>query len=133
MFCTQAFYIILSGPLDYFYTAPNKADCIANDLSGVGCDCWVEDGPSFDYVLYLTTAQLLSTAAGSFGVALFQGCMGKFKFRRVFWTTTIMRCFAAVFDVFISSRTNVKFGIPDKWAYFCGTAIIVSIWMPLGQ
>ena len=127
MFCTQAFYIILNGPLDYFYTAPNKVDCLAKHTNGDGCDCWVEDGPSFDYVLYLTTAQLLSTAAGSIGVAIFQGWMNNWKFRTVFWTTTLLRNFGALFDVIITARLNVSIGIPDKWMYFMGTAIIYQV------
>ena len=50
MFLTNALYIGVSGPANYFYTAPaSAADC-----REAGCQCYVVDGPAFSNTYFIT-------------------------------------------------------------------------------
>lgn len=116
MFCKELFYLQISGPLDYFYTA--TPEC-------------VPDGPHFSFTYYQTFGQIAANAAGMAGVFLFEKRLSTQNFQRVFWITTGIKVVAAFFDIVIVERWNEAIGIPDKVMYMCGDAIIGQVAMML--
>lgn len=47
--------------------------------------------------------------------------------RKIFWTTTLIRCIAGLFDIIMVERINKAFGISDKVFYMLGDAIIYEL------
>lgn len=103
----QALYVNIGGASDFWFTA--------------GPEC-VPNGPHFSYVYYITYASLVGSAAGMVGVALFQAFLSQGTFRRAFCTTLLLKLVASLFDLFIITRDNIRFGIPDKVAFMLGDA-----------
>lgn len=116
MFCKELFYLQINGPLDYFYTSNEQC---------------VPDGPHFSLTYYQTFGQVAANVAGMLGVFLFQRHLSNMNFQRVFWITTGVKVFAALFDIIIVKRWNEAVGIPDKVTYMCGDAIIGQVAMML--
>ena len=113
MFLASATYLQIAGAVDYFYTA--QADCI-------------EDGPHFSYTYYTTWSSIVQSVFGAVGVSLFQIVMSKWKFRTVFWSTTLLRVSASVVDIVIVKRWNVnKLGVSDKAMFMLGYNIVYSV------
>ena len=68
MFLTNALYIGVSGPANYFYTAPaSAADCREAD-----CQCYVVDGPAFSNTYFITVNGAVGAVTGWIGIAIFQ-------------------------------------------------------------
>lgn len=111
-FLQEALYIQMAGATDYFYTADEEC------LPG---------GPGFGWTFYVTYTQIVGTVAGALGVVAFQTYMSTWKFREVFWISTAIRIAASVFDIVIVERWNVAVGVPDRWAYLLGDAIVYQI------
>jgi MFS family permease len=99
MFLASAAYVGIDGPLDYWYTASK------------GC---VPDGPHFDMTYYLTYSSIVGSIFGALGIMVFQTTMSKWRFRSLFWVTTVLRCAAAFIDIIIVKRWNLQAGVPDK-------------------
>jgi hypothetical protein len=123
MFFTQMTYILLTGALDYFYTGKTSTECAAS----VTCRCYVREGPHFSATYYLTVAQVLAAVAGWLGVTAYQSLLSSWRFRPVFWFTTVIRCVGAGFDLVMIQRLNIRFGIPDKIFYILGSTIIYNV------
>ena len=112
MFLCNVLYIQVSGAQDYFYTA--------------GPDCF-PGGPNFSYSYYSTFTVVVGSVAAWIGVVIFQAWMRDWKFRKVFWTTTVIRVVGSIFDIAIATRSNLRFGLSDKLVYMFGDAIIYNI------
>jgi len=61
---------------------------------------------------------------GWIGIVIFQTFMSGWTFRNLFWVTTLMQVVASAFDLLIINRYNIAWGIPDKWFYMFGDAVI---------
>jgi len=112
MFLQDVLYVQIYGAVDYFYTA------------GSAC---VPDGPHFDYTFYASWSGIVGSVAGWIGVILFQVLMGNWKFRHVFWVTTVIRVCASMVDVIIIQRWNTEIGVDDKVMYMLGDNIIYAV------
>ena len=123
MFLTQMTYILLTGALDYFYTGKTSSECAASAT----CRCYVREGPHFSATYYLTVAQVLAAVAGWLGVTAYQSLLSSWRFRPVFWFTTVVRCIGAGFDLVMIQRLNIRFGVPDKIFYILGSTIIYNV------
>jgi hypothetical protein len=99
----------LGSALDYFYTAPSE--CLAN-------------GPHFSYGYYMTTAGLIGSISGFFGVIIYQACLSGLRFRWVLTITQLLSGAIGASDLFIVMRANIRLGIPDKVAYLMGEAVM---------
>eukprot|EP00039_Didymoeca_costata_P001508 m.53017 g.53017 ORF g.53017 m.53017 type:complete len:590 (+) comp10836_c0_seq1:169-1938(+) len=120
MFLASTFYLQIPGPLNYYYVADENC---------------TPDGPQFDFTYYNSTSMVVSSICGCLGIMLFQTTMRNWKFRPMFWVTTVLRCAAAVVDIIIVKRWNIKMGIDDHVMYMLGNNIINSVvamldWMP---
>jgi hypothetical protein len=98
--------------LDYFYLA--------------GEDC-VPGGPAFSYTYYMLVAGLVGYGAMFVGTIIYQTYLTKFNYRSVLLVTTILSALAGLSDLFIITRTNIRLGLPDKWAYLMGEAIMEPV------
>ena len=123
MFFTQCTYVLLTGALDYFYTGKTAEQCAASAT----CRCYVREGPHFSATYYLTVAQVLAAVAGWLGVTAYQSLLSSWRFRPVFWVTTVIRCIGAGFDLVMIQRLNLRVGIPDKIFYILGSTIIYNV------
>lgn len=112
MFLANASYIQIPGAMDYFFTADKTC---------------LPDGPHFDFTYYLTYTALVGSLAASIGVVAFQTFLSRGKFRTAFWTTCVIKVAASVFDIIIVKRLNIQWGIPDKFMYLLGDAIIFQV------
>mmetsp|Transcript_27520 Transcript_27520/g.72696 ORF Transcript_27520/g.72696 Transcript_27520/m.72696 type:complete len:450 (+) Transcript_27520:499-1848(+) len=112
LFLDAATYVRISGGLDYWFTA--------------GPEC-APGGPAFDYTYYSTYTQIAGAVASWVGVVLFQAVMAKWRLRTIFWTTTLIRVAASLFDVALVQRWNLAIGISDKAAYMLGDAVIDNL------
>lgn len=117
MFFIHAFYLDLSGPLAYYYTA--SPECIL-------------DAPHFSYSYYLAVTSVVGAFAGTFGSALFQFIQG-WSFRRAFMLTTCVQVMASIFDIAIVKRWNIALGISDAAAYLFGDAACQNVVQMLGM
>jgi len=113
-FVAIASQLQFGGPLDYFYTA--SEECVRN-------------GPKFSMTFYLTTAPLVAAVCGAAGVAVFETTMSNWTFRSIFRFTTVLMCAVAAVDVVIVTRTNLRWGIPDRAAYLGGNACMGAVVM----
>ena len=112
LFLQDALSISLAGAIEYFFTADET--CLKN-------------GPHFSYLFFFTWSSLVSAVCGLFGLALFQWKFKNSKVRRIFVFTTLLRICAAMFDIIITKRWNLKMGIPDKWMYMLGDNIVSPV------
>jgi len=99
----------LRGAMDYFYTA------------GETC---VPGGPHFSFAYYQTYAGLVGTACSLLGSFAYQMLLSGMRFRSVFILTSVLEGIVGLNDLFIVTRLNVKWGIPDKVAYIVGEAVM---------
>jgi folate/biopterin transporter len=109
MFMASVLYIDIGGAQDFWFTADDKC---------------VPGGPAFDYTYYNTYTAVVGSFTGWIGIVLFQTYMSGWTFRQLFWVTTLMQVLASAFDLLIINRYNIAWGIPDKWFYMFGDAII---------
>eukprot|EP00921_Rhytidocystis_pertsovi_P014956 GHVQ01023976.1.p1 GENE.GHVQ01023976.1~~GHVQ01023976.1.p1 ORF type:complete len:553 (+),score=51.39 GHVQ01023976.1:717-2375(+) len=112
IYLSDTLYVCVGGALEYFYLA--NEECVPG-------------GPHFDLTFYYTNVAVIGMVATAVGIWLFQTVMGSWKFRRVFWTTTVIRVAASAVDWIIVKRLNIQWGIPDKWMYLFGNAIIYQV------
>uniref|UniRef100_A0A0K6S7N9 Uncharacterized protein n=1 Tax=Chromera velia CCMP2878 TaxID=1169474 RepID=A0A0K6S7N9_9ALVE len=113
LFLQDSLYISIGGALDYWFTA--DAACVPG-------------GPAFDYTYYNTFTALVGTAASGVGLWAFQSFMSDWRFRPVFWVSTIMKIGASLFDLAIVMRWNITvLGIDDKFFYLLGDAIVLPV------
>ncbi|CBZ52890.1 putative folate/methotrexate transporter [Neospora caninum Liverpool] len=111
-FLDKIVHISISGALDFFYTAAPA--CVPN-------------GPHFDYTYYSTYTAVAGTLATWLGLVLFQVALSSWTYRSIFWLTSAVRILASLFDYVMTTRLNVRIGIPDKLMYLLGDAIILSL------
>ncbi|KEP61131.1 UNVERIFIED_CONTAM: BT1 family protein [Hammondia hammondi] len=112
LFLWGLFNVSVSGALDYFYTASPKC---------------LPDGPHFDYTYYATYISVVSTLANWAGIWVFHSFLSDWTFRHVFWLSIAVRAVASLFDYIMVLRLNVYIGIPDKFMYLFGDAIILNL------
>ncbi len=120
MVAHMALYSVLrtvSGPsigtaLDYWYLATD--DCVPN-------------GPAFSYTFYMMTAGLIGSAATLIAAFVYQKTMSKMSYRYVLLGTTVASSLIGSSDLFLVTRANIALGIPDRWAYVTGEAIMESL------
>ena len=126
----------------------------AQDFWFTGSEKCVPGGPAFDYTYYNTYTAVVGSFTGWIGIVLFQtfmsgwgsqkflksalcggvvwrkyegadvAALGRWTFRKLFWVTTLMQVVASAFDLLIINRYNIAWGIPDKWFYMFGDAVI---------
>lgn len=109
MFMASVLYLNISGAQDFWFTADEQC---------------VPGGPAFDYTYYNTYTSIVGAFTGWVGVLIFQNFMSGWTFRTLFWVTTILQCVASASDLIIINRLNIAWGIPDKWFYMFGDAVI---------
>lgn len=112
--------INVSTALDFFYTA--APICLPN-------------GPHFSYKYYITFTGILGTCVSLLSVFVYQLIFSKWRFRTVLVFTTILASFAGIFDLAMVLRWNIYLGIPDKYFYVVGEAILenaldMMYWIP---
>eukprot|EP00922_Rhytidocystis_sp_ex-Travisia-forbesii_P008720 GHVS01012761.1.p1 GENE.GHVS01012761.1~~GHVS01012761.1.p1 ORF type:complete len:712 (+),score=156.94 GHVS01012761.1:27-2138(+) len=112
MFLQDALYVNVGGALEYFYLA--DGDCVVG-------------GPNFDYTYYYTYVAIVGMVAHGAGLWLFQTVLSGWKFRRVFWITSLIRVAASTVDLVLVNRLNLALGIPDRWTYLLGHAIVFNV------
>ncbi|KEP66316.1 UNVERIFIED_CONTAM: folate/biopterin transporter subfamily protein [Hammondia hammondi] len=111
-FLDRILHVSISGALDFFYTAAPA--CVPN-------------GPHFDYTYYSTYTAVAGTLATWLGLVLFQLALSSWTYRSIFWLTSAVRILASLFDYVMTTRLNLRLGIPDKFMYLFGDAIILSV------
>ncbi|KFH10785.1 folate/biopterin transporter subfamily protein [Toxoplasma gondii VAND] len=111
-FLDRILHVSISGALDFFYTASPAC---------------VPDGPHFDYTYYSTYTAVAGTLATWLGLVLFQLALSSWTYRSIFWLTSAVRILASLFDYVMTTRLNLRLGIPDKFMYLFGDAIILSV------
>ncbi|EKX41892.1 hypothetical protein GUITHDRAFT_74385 [Guillardia theta CCMP2712] len=109
MFMASVLYLNISGAQDFWFTADEQC---------------VPGGPAFDYTYYNTYTSIVGAFTGWVGVVIFQNFMSGWTFRTLFWVTTVLQCVASASDLIIINRLNIAWGIPDKWFYMFGDAVI---------
>jgi hypothetical protein len=109
MFMASVLYIGIGGAMDFWFTADEEC---------------VPGGPAFDYTYYNTYTAVVGAFTGWIGIVIFQSTMSGWPFRKLFWVTTIMQVVASAFDLLIINRYNIAWGIPDRWFYMFGDAVI---------
>jgi len=109
MFMASVLYIDIGGAQDFWFTADEKC---------------VPGGPGFDYTYYNTYTAVVGGFTGWIGIVIFQTYMSGWTFRNLFWVTTLLQVIASAFDLLIIGRYNIGWGIPDKWFYMFGDAVI---------
>jgi len=102
----------IGGAMDYFYT------------SGEEC---VPGGPHFSFKYYQTYAGLVGTVCALFGTILYQILLSRMRFRYVFLLTAVLKALIGLSDLFIVTRTNIKWGISDHVAYIIGEAVMEPV------
>ena len=109
MFLKEALYVQLPGPMDYFFTTTSCGDSF----------------PQFSYSFYQTFTTIIGYVAGAVGVAVFHRYYSTRNFRLTFWTTSLIRIIASLFDLVLITRVNrTLLGISDHVVYFWGDAIV---------
>ncbi|CBZ50881.1 putative BT1 transmembrane domain-containing protein [Neospora caninum Liverpool] len=104
--------VSVSGALDFFYTASPKC---------------LPDGPHFDYTYYATYISVAGALANWAGIWVFHSFLADWTFRHVFWLSIAVRAVASLFDYVMVLRLNLYIGIPDKFMYLFGDAIILNL------
>lgn len=100
----------IPGALDYWYTAD---------------DTCVPGGVGFSMRFFLLVTGVIGAAAGACAVAVFRYSRVKdWQFRTMFCTAIVLRCTAALIDVAMINRWNLKVGIPDKVFFVFGKAVV---------
>jgi len=112
MFLSSAMNLSIRGAMDVFYTAGPKCN---------------PGGPQFDLAFYLSWSAALGAVAGLLGVVIFQRVLSRTYYRRAFWTTTVLEVAAAIVDIAIVQRWNIRAGISDRLFYLLGDSIIQDV------
>jgi len=112
MFLQDVLYIQIDGVLDFYYT---------------GNESCISGGPNFDMTYYITYTRFVQALAGILSVSIFQSVMNNWKIRHCFWISILLKCIASLFDIALVERLNIEIGIPDKFAYILGDAIILNV------
>jgi hypothetical protein len=99
----------IAGAMDYFYTADETC---------------VPGGPHFSFAYYQTYAGIVGTACSLLGSVVYQMLLSGMRFRNVFILTSILDGVTGLNDVFIVTRLNLKWHIPDHVAYIVGEAVM---------
>lgn len=112
--------ISVGTALDFFFTASPR--CLPN-------------GPHFSFKYYITFTGILGTCVSFISVFVYQLLFSKWRFRNVLLFTTFLACLSGIFDFILVKRWNVFWGIPDKYFYILGDAILenalqMMYWIP---
>lgn len=102
----------IRGALDIFYTG--SEECLPG-------------GPHFDRAFYLAWTAIIGSIFGMFGVSLFQMILSKRGYRLAFWSTTVLQVAAAIIDITIIMRWNLRIGISDKLFYVLGDSMLQEV------
>lgn len=109
LFLNNAFYISLSGALDYFFTADETC---------------VPGGPQFSMTYYITYANVVASFAAIGGIVFFQKYLSHSKFQFAFLFAGFVRIAASLFDYVIVKRYNLLIGLSDRAFFLIGDATI---------
>ncbi|OSX77177.1 hypothetical protein BU14_0159s0032 [Porphyra umbilicalis] len=112
MFLSSAMNLSIIGAMQPFY------------ISGPECN---PGGPQFDLAFFLSWSAALGAVAGLLGVVIFQRVLSRTFYRRAFWTTTVLEVAAAIVDIAIVQRWNIRAGISDRLFYLLGDSIIQDV------
>lgn len=107
----------IRGAIDVFFTGDEEC------LPG---------GPHFDRAFYLAWTAIIGSIFGVLGVSLFQMVLSKTWYRFAFWSTTVLQVAAAIIDITIVMRWNLRIGISDKLFYILGDSMLQEV-VRLGQ
>jgi hypothetical protein len=119
-FVLQAcFGITINGATFYFYT--DKVD-------------QYPDGPHFSAWFFTTVLGLVSASMSLLGLASYNRYMKGWSYRALLFFCNVIVTFLSLLDVFMYTRTNLKFGIPDT-AFVLGSSVSTIVirqwqWMP---
>ncbi|GAB0497914.1 hypothetical protein MMPV_009251 [Pyropia vietnamensis] len=112
LFLMTASHLKLKGALDPFYTG--SQECLPG-------------GPSFETSFYLAWTAIIGAIFGLLGAALFQILLSRTWIRLAFWSTTVVSCVAAIVDIIIVKRWNLRIGIPDKVFFVIGDSMLQEV------
>lgn len=112
MFLTSAMNLQIRGAIDVFFTGDEEC------LPG---------GPHFDRAFYLAWTAIIGSIFGVLGVSLFQMVLSKTWYRFAFWSTTVLQVAAAIIDITIVMRWNLRIGISDKLFYILGDSMLQEV------
>lgn len=70
---------------------------------------------------------MVACVAGGVGVSIFQTFLSRTWYRRAFWVTTAVEVAAAVVDISLVNRWNLRLGISDKLFYVLGDSMLESV------
>lgn len=107
----------IRGAIDVFFTGDEEC------LPG---------GPHFDPAFYLAWTAIIGSVFGVLGVSIFQMVLSKTWYRFAFWSTTVLQVAAAIIDITIVMRWNLRIGISDKLFYILGDSMLQEV-VRLGQ
>lgn len=96
----------------------------------------MENGPHFTYAYYIFYAGLVGTSVTFAATWVYELSLSKLRFRPVLFITTILVVLGGLGDLLMTTRLNLKLGIPDKVTYIIGEAIFEPLvdamnWIPV--
>lgn len=110
----------IGSALSYFFTASET--CLPN-------------GPHFSFAYFTSWAGIVGQILGLVAIVIYKKFLSKLRFRRVLIITTILQGLGGFSDLFIVLRLNLAIGLPDKYAYIIGGAVLEPVvdmlnWIP---
>jgi len=119
MFLMCILNVQIPGTLDYFYTADEVC---------------VPGGPGFSLRFFLLATGVIGAAAGAGAVLVFRYSGIKFwEFQSMFCIATVLRCSAALVDIALINRWNVRVGLDDTVFFVLGKAVVQPAILVLEQ
>eukprot|EP00170_Pyropia_yezoensis_P004301 contig_17603_g4313 len=112
LFLSTSLSLNIRGAVDVFYTG--SAECVPG-------------GPAFSLAFYQAWTTMVACVAGGVGVSIFQTFLSRTWYRRAFWVTTAVEVAAAVVDISLVNRWNLRLGISDKLFYVLGDSMLESV------
>lgn len=110
MFLMCILNVQIPGTLDFFYTADEQC---------------VPGGPGFSLAFFLLATGVIGAIAGAGAVLVFRySSINVLEFQTMFCIATVLRCSAALVDIALINRWNVRVGIDDTVFFVLGKAIV---------
>uniref|UniRef100_A0A0G4HGI4 Major facilitator superfamily (MFS) profile domain-containing protein n=1 Tax=Chromera velia CCMP2878 TaxID=1169474 RepID=A0A0G4HGI4_9ALVE len=115
MMVSSLLYLDLSGATTWWFLAKNgPGECNPG-------------GPGFDRTFFILTSMLVGTAASTLAVIIFQSVFSRWTYRYIFLFTIFLKSAGAIFDIIIVYRWNIAMGIPDRYFFIFGSAMLSSV------
>lgn len=99
----------------------------AIDVFFTGDEVCLPGGPHFDKAFYLAWTAIIGSVFGVLGVSIFQMVLSKTWYRFAFWSTTVLQVAAAIIDITIVMRWNLRIGISDRLFYILGDSMLQEV------